>query len=98
MYLKTASKEYTRVRNLKSTPKKLWHVDQNLFVETFQGLPLGKGVPLTYLIAPLEELVSTNGGESFITQRVTPIEANFLGKKGFVAKTEGGIKRWKRKK
>ena len=97
MKLKTTNKEYTRIVNLTRTPQKLWRENPNLFIETFQGLPLGKGNPLAYPAATLEELITTDGGESFITQRVTNSEATLLGKKGFVSKNEGLLKRWRKK-
>ena len=97
MRLRIRSVEYTRLRDIKDVPTKLKEEDPSFFVETFNGLPVGKGIPLRYSVWTLVALLVNREGDIFLSERVNHSEVKLLTKAGFTSEVQGSAKVWKRK-
>lgn len=95
---RTLPKTFTRLRDLTKIPKSLQSIDRSFFIETADGLALGRGLPLRYTLCPLDTLVDEPLAyrNKIITSRLTVKEAELLVSRGFTATQQGDVKVWQK--
>lgn len=68
-----------------------------MFIETSNGLALGRGTPIVYAFSSLQTLVNCYPFNVVLrTRRVTTSEANLLSSHGFTSTQVGEIKLWQK--